>query len=139
MNSLSRLARIREITLYIVLQQEIGQKSPSLSADEVLGIRAKIVALTCFCNFPDLKNSITASIRHGPTIVQDEMKKSAVNPSGPGALFLGRENRVAVTSSGVGIAESWVAKSAEHLKEFNSRICSTDRGWTVKFLEPSNC
>lgn len=65
------------------------------------------------------------------------MKKSTVNPSGPGALFLGKEKIVEVTSSGVGMVVSCVAKVEEHLKGLSSLILSTGRGRIERFFVPS--
>lgn len=50
-----------------------------------------VVALTCLNSLEEVKNLETASMKLDPTRLQVLVKNSAVKPSGPIALFLGRE------------------------------------------------
>lgn len=97
--SLRRPARSLEITLYTVLRQEIGLKSEIVEAFGIFGIKTRVVAFHCFKSYPDMKNSFTASVTSGPITDQQPQKNSEENPSGPLALFLGREKKAALMSS----------------------------------------
>lgn len=81
-----------------MLRHEIRQKSDILAAFGTLGIRTRFMALSCESSFPDVKNSFTAATT-SPIILQVEMKNSAEKPSGPLALFLGREKQTVLITS----------------------------------------
>lgn len=59
-----------------------------------------IVAFHYFKILAEIKNSATTLNASGPTTLQQPLKNSEGNPSGPGALFLGREKKVSFISSG---------------------------------------
>lgn len=101
--SLRREARSLEITLYTVLQSEMGLNSESEDAQGIFGISDITVALTCQFKEPLTKKSFTASTKLLPTKSQDIVKNSTVNPSGPEALFLGRAQTTSLISSEEGI------------------------------------
>lgn len=54
--------------LYIVLQQDIGLKSPTLEGLGTLGTSAINVELAFFSNWPDLKKVLIAAVTSWPMI-----------------------------------------------------------------------
>lgn len=75
-----------------------------------------IVELTCLVNLEVVKKSITTAVRYEPTSSQEKVKNSAENPSGPGALPLGKERRACLTSEDVGMADKRAANTLLHRK-----------------------
>ncbi|CAA7028737.1 unnamed protein product [Microthlaspi erraticum] len=100
----------------MVLQREIGLNWVSLTAPGIFGIREITVEFACRNKAGLTKKSLTALITSCPTRSQEVVKNSAVKPSGPGALFLGRAKTVFFISSSVGIKESLVDKVPLHRK-----------------------
>ena len=65
----------------------MGLKSPTLEGLGILGTKAMIVEFALVNSFPYLKKDLMADVTSCPTIDQDFLKKPALYPSGPGALF----------------------------------------------------
>lgn len=120
MNSFKRPANILDITLYTVVQQEIGRNTERVSAPKDFGTRVRVVAFACLSRREFKKKSKTADIKSLPTKAQEVVKNSTENPSGPGALFFGILNTVDVISAIVGIARREAASDGLHLNGCNS-------------------
>lgn len=69
----------------------------------------------CFNSFHEEKNSRTAAVTSTQTIAQFPPKNSALNPSGPGVLFMGRENNAFLTSKAEKGAKRLKRSASEHL------------------------
>jgi hypothetical protein len=91
-HTFSLLAKIFEMNLYKVEKQEMGLKSMTLLALAILGIKVMAVTFTDLRSLPEWKKLRIVAIISCPTISHVFLKKSAGYPSGPGALFLFREN-----------------------------------------------
>lgn len=86
-------------TLYVVLHEEIGQKSSIFLVFIFLGINAKKVFLRCFKIKGFLLDSSIYRERSGPKISWKVWKKPMGKPSGPGALSFPSWNATFLTSS----------------------------------------
>lgn len=96
--ALRRPANNFAMTLYSVFKHEIGLKSAIVDAFGIFGIKTRLVAFHCFRICPELKNSLTASVTSAPMTDQLPQKNSEEKPSGPQALFLGREKKASLIS-----------------------------------------
>ena len=77
-----------EMILYKKLHSAIGLNLAGVQASASLGIRAMNVELRDFRIEDEVLESSTASQISFPTISQQALKNSTVNPSGPGAFPL---------------------------------------------------
>ena len=92
----------------MVLQHEIGLKSPILEGLGTLGIRAMRVVLDTLSNSPCWKNTLIAAKMERPVMSQESLKKKELNPSGPGALLLCIPNKAFLISISEGILSNSV-------------------------------
>jgi len=83
------------------VQQAIGLKSPIPAGFGFFGTIDKLVAFIYLRRKLVSKKLFTAATKSSPTTDQEALKKSAVKPSGPGALFGFMLKRVALISSTV--------------------------------------
>lgn len=97
-----------------MLHSETCLKSDKDDAPVVFGIKEITVAFVCLGIEEVRKKLLTAAVKSLPTRSQDEMKNSEENPSGPGALHLGKDKTISLISYAEGIAtrisvleESW--------------------------------
>ena len=82
-----REARILDIILCEKFSRLIGLKSTKVSGDFVFGMRARKKALEAFRIFLVLKKCWTAWEIDFPMMLQVEVKKTPLNPSGPEELL----------------------------------------------------